>query len=89
VARAYDRKAVFFGVAWHGSQAEAQAFRDEFDVPYDGGLDEDESIFRDYGFNYQPATVFVTKSGRIYKSHFGPLEQDELETTVRALLTKD
>lgn len=66
--------------------AASQAFRREFDVPYDGGLDTDESIFRAYGFNYQPATVFVTKSGRILRSHFGALEPDDVERTIQELL---
>jgi hypothetical protein len=77
---------LFFGVAWHGTVDEAKAFRDEFDVPYDGGLDTDESVFGAYGFNYQPATVFVTRSGRIFRSHFGPLEREELEETIGKLL---
>lgn len=86
MARAHESKVLFFGVAWHGSTDEARAYIDEFDVPYDSGLDADEKIFRAYGFNYQPATVFVTKSGRIFRSHFGPLERDEVDATVGELL---
>jgi hypothetical protein len=65
---------------------ESRDYIDEFDVPYDSGLDRDEEIFTAYGFTYQPATVFVTKSGRILRSHFGPLEQGELEEMVEKLL---
>ena len=85
MARAHEGKVLFFGVAWHGSEDDARAYIDEFDVPYDNGLDADEKVFRAYGFNYQPATVFVTKSGRIFRSHFGPLERAEFEEAVAAL----
>lgn len=64
---------------------ECRAYIDEFDVPYDSGLDTDEKVFRAYGFDYQPATVFITTSGRIFRSHFGPLERDEFEAAVDAL----
>jgi len=74
-------------VAWHGSEADCRAYIDEFDVPYDSGLDTDEKVFRAYGFNYQPATVFITRSGRIMRSHFGAFERAELEAMVRKLLT--
>ncbi len=77
---------MFFGVAWHGSEDEGRAYIDEFDVPYSSGLDADEKVFRAYGFNYQPATVFITKSGRIFRSHFGALEREEFESAVRDLL---
>lgn len=55
-------------------------------MPYDSGLDSDEKIFTAYGFNYQPATVFVTKPGRILRSHFGSFERAELEEMVKKLL---
>lgn len=76
---------LFFGVAWHGSEDECREYIDEFDVPYASGLDADEKVFRAYGFNYQPATVFVTKSGRIFRSHFGGLGRDEFDAIVREL----
>ena len=77
---------LFFGVAWHGSEAESRAYIEEFDVPYSSGLDRDEKIFTAYGFNYQPATVFVTRSGRILRSHFGSFDRAELEEMVRKLM---
>lgn len=77
---------LFFGIAWHGSEDEARAYMDEFDVPYASGLDTDEKVFGAYGFNYQPATVFITPSGRIQRSHFGPLDRDAFEDAVEALL---
>ena len=73
-------------MAWHGSEDECRAYIDEFDVPYDSGLDRDEKIFTAYGFNYQPATVFITKAGRLLRSHFGSLERAELEDMVEKLL---
>lgn len=77
---------MFFGVAWHGSEAESLAYIDEFDVPYDSGLDADESVFRAYGFSYQPATVLVTRSGRIFLSRFGPVSEAELAEQIDAML---
>jgi hypothetical protein len=86
VARAHEGEVLFFGIAWHGSQDAYRDYIREFRVPYDSGADLDESIFRAYGFSYQPATVFITRSGRIFRSHFGPLEREELDATVRKLL---
>lgn len=86
MARAHEGEVLFFGVAWHGSVEESLEYIEEFDVPYESGLDRDESVFRAYGFNYQPATVFVTRGGRIFRSHFGPLDSTELESTVEDLV---
>lgn len=77
---------LFFGVAWRGSEAECRSYVEEFDVPYDNALDADEKVFGAYGFNHQPATVFVTRDGRILLKHFGPLDDDEFAEAVDALL---
>ncbi|MGH7857055.1 MAG: TlpA family protein disulfide reductase [Candidatus Binatia bacterium] len=77
---------LFFGVAWRGSEAESLDYIEEFDVPYDSGLDRDESVFSAYGFSYQPATVLVTRSGRIFMSRFGPISEAELAEQIDAVL---
>lgn len=76
----------FFGVAWHASEKECRDYIEEFDVPYDNGLDSDDSVFGAYGFSYQPATVLVTRSGRVFMSRFGPVAEKELEAQIEELL---
>jgi hypothetical protein len=82
VARAHDGEVLFFGVAWKASEDECRAFVDEFDVPYESGLDADESVFRAFKVGHQPATVFIAKNGAITRTHHGPITSDELERSI-------
>lgn len=79
----------FFGVAWHADEAECRAYIEEFDVPYDNGLDGDESIFRAYRFTYQPNTVLVTTDGAIFERIVGTVTAENLNARIDALLAAD
>ena len=45
--------------------------------------DEDGTIWRDYGVNYQPAFAFVSASGAV--ESFGALDQSEIQDNIDAL----
>lgn len=86
MARSYEGKVTFFGVAWAASEQECREYVDRYDVPYDNALDAEERVFADYGVAYQPATVFVSADGRIVDRLAGGMDADELERRVRRLL---
>jgi hypothetical protein len=82
VARAHEGEVLFFGVAWHASEEECRAYVDEFDVPYENGLDIGDRVFRAYKVGYQPATILIAKTGAIAHTNFGPITEDELERAI-------
>ncbi len=82
MARAHEDDVLFFGVAWRASEDECREYVDEFDVPYENALDTDERVFRAYKVGYQPATIFISKDGRIAHANYGPIDEDTLEAAI-------
>lgn len=84
VAEARD-DVLFFGIAWKADEDACRAFIDEFEVPYESGLDRSEDIFRSYRVNYQPATVFIDADGRIAQRIAGEVTSEQLEDGIDAI----
>lgn len=88
MAREYEGRVQFFGVAWRTSPEEMRRYVKKFDVPYPVGHDRDESLFRLYGVPYQPVTFVVTPTGRIAERLPGEVHADQLRAKLDAVLAE-
>lgn len=86
MARTHGSDVLFFGVAWHATEEECREYVEEFDVPYKNGLDTEDEIFRAYKVGYQPATILISKDGRIAHSNYGPITEDDLDAAIERYL---
>lgn len=86
MARKRDGDVLFFGVAWHATENECREYVEEFDVPYENGLDTDDEVFRAYKVGYQPATVLISADGGIAHSNYGPITEEGLDAAIERYL---
>jgi hypothetical protein len=86
VAREFSGKVTFFGVAWKATEAECRRYVRDFEVPYDNGLDAGERIFELYGVPYQPATVLISRDGRLVDQIAGGVDHEFLAEQVGKLV---
>jgi hypothetical protein len=85
VERQYEDRVQFLGIAWQDTPEAMQAFVDQYGLRMPTAVDGDGSLFRRFGFSYQPAWAFVNDDGKL-KTIFGELGTTRLEEEIRALL---
>lgn len=83
-----DRGVEFVGVGIWDRPAEAEAFVEEFGVPYPTGLDVPGAILVEYGVSGIPEKYFVDAEGRIAAKFVGPSSEDDLRETLDRLLAE-
>ncbi len=76
----------FVGVGIWDRPAEAEAFVEEFGVPYPTGLDIPGAILVEYGVSGIPEKHFIDAEGRIVTKFVGPSSEDDLRETLDRLL---
>jgi len=65
------------------SEQDARDFVQELGLTYDFATDKGAEITRAYRTAYFPATVFINKSGRIFKTEISVLDADKIINIVR------
>jgi DsbE subfamily thiol:disulfide oxidoreductase len=87
LSRRYADKGVrFVGLNYQDNQAAAQAWIDEFHVPYDSLLDEQGRYADDLGFPYLPDTYVVDADGTIRWVIYGETNERELSDLIDEVL---
>lgn len=85
MARRYEGKITFVGVAWRDTEAAMAGFVHGFDLGFFPHVnDGDESLFTHLGVPYQPAWVFVDSKGEAVRS-LGALPESDLESILAGL----
>ena len=65
------------------SEQDARDFVQELGLTYDFATDKGADITRAYRIAYFPATVFIDKAGRIFKTEISVLDADKITSIVR------
>ena len=73
------------GVAWHDTREAMQRFVDEHGITFPTIVDDDESVFKRFGFFYQPAWAFVNDDGTV-KTRFEELSEEDLRSELDGLI---
>ena len=76
----------FVGVGIWDRSAGAEAFVDEFDVPYPTGLDIPGAILVEYGVSGIPEKYFIDPEGRVAAKFIGPTSLDDLRAALDRIL---
>lgn len=88
-ARRHQGYLHFLGVNVLDDPDDARRFHQQFSLPFPSVVDEEGSVLRAYRIVGLPTTVFITRSGRIFRVHPGPYVGPEaardLEETVARL----
>lgn len=74
----------FAGVAGRDDPGAIQAFVDQYGIEFPTLVDDDGSLWRHFGIQGQPAWVFVSESGAVYRT-IGAPNESELEAVLDAL----
>jgi DsbE subfamily thiol:disulfide oxidoreductase len=89
VSRRYaDRGVRFVGLNYQDNRAAAQAWIDEFHVPYDSLVDEQGRYADDLGFPYLPDTYVVDADGTIRWAIYGETNERELSGLLDEVLAR-
>jgi len=83
-----DQGVRFVGLNYQDNRAAAQAWIDEFHVPYDSLSDEQGGFADDLGFPYLPDTYIVDAEGTIRWVIYGETSQAEVSSLVDEVLAQ-
>jgi cytochrome c biogenesis protein CcmG, thiol:disulfide interchange protein DsbE len=84
-AAMFDDDVVFLGITVNDSEANAEAFMEEFGITYGNGPDE-SNIAGAYRITGIPETFWIDKQGRIVAHWIGAIDEDRLVEQTRKLL---
>lgn len=83
-----DRGVRFVGLNYQDNLAAAQAWVEEYDVPYESLVDEAGRYADDLGFPYLPDTYIVDRSGTIRWAIYGKTSEAELSQLLDEVLAQ-
>lgn len=69
-----------------GKRAEGRAFISEFNLSFPNVIDDNSSVFIDYGVFGVPETFFIRRDGTLAYKHTGQLTAEVLDTQLGALV---
>ena len=81
-----DRGVRFVGLNYQDNRAAAQAWVEEYDVPYESLVDEQGRYADDLGFPYLPDTYIVDAEGTIRWAIFGETSEAEVSSLLDEVL---
>jgi cytochrome c biogenesis protein CcmG/thiol:disulfide interchange protein DsbE len=81
-----DRGVRFVGLNYQDNRAAAQAWVEEFNVPYESLFDENGSFAGDLGFPYLPDTYIVDAGGTIRWAIYGETSEAEVSGLIDEVL---
>lgn len=85
-ARELGAVATFLGVNILDGRAEALAYVDEFEIPYESVRDARGVVAKRYGVTGVPETVFIDARGDVAGRYVGAFTEGQLERLVRELI---
>jgi cytochrome c biogenesis protein CcmG/thiol:disulfide interchange protein DsbE len=85
VSRMYEGKVKFIGIVYNDTQANAQAFMNEFGIGYDNGIDQG-NIAADYRITGIPETFWIDKYGLIVGHWIGAIDEATLTYNTQKLI---
>jgi hypothetical protein len=65
------------------SEQDARDFVQELELSYDFATDRGARVARDYEIKYFPTTVFIDRSGDVFKREIGTLDKGKITRIVR------
>jgi hypothetical protein len=91
VADEYAGKAVFVGIdvgpfTGLGTHDDAQRLLQDLDIRYPAAYAVDATPLQPYGVRAMPTTVYLSAAGQVQSTVNGAVHEDDLRTTVEALV---
>ena len=71
-----------------GSREDAKSLLAELGVTYPAGYTEHDGVIADYGVLSMPTTVFIDRSGDVFRKWAGVLDRDTLERITNEMLSQ-